>query len=167
MWHGWGVIQTVWEYFISLLISYKIDGPRHAFYCCTVEDELLIVGDINLVNEAFFARTFYFMLMRGRQGWQQATKKHIGGYRSRVRVDVIVITIICITIACFICFILYPACTLCHPWRGWRTTDRRRIWWKPLLELIIFESRPFSWGNSVCHIVGGCGCPSSSSSSRL
>ena len=87
----------------------------------------------------FIARKYYLMLTRVRRGWWQATKKYIGGYRSRVSSNRIVITIICITITCFVCFILYSACTLWHPWGGWWFTARRRIGWHPLLALIIFD----------------------------
>ena len=78
------------------------------FSCCTVKDELVILGSINLVNEACFASTCYFMLTRGRRGRQQATKKYIGGYRYRVRGNGIVITIICVTIDFPLYFIFYP-----------------------------------------------------------
>ena len=87
----------------------------------------------------WFTRKCYFVLMRGQRVWRQATKKYIGGYRIRLRGNGIVITIICITIAFLLRFILYTACTLWYSWGGWWTTSRRRIWWPPFLALILFD----------------------------
>ena len=117
----------------------QIEDTRHVFCCCTVDGKLVIVGIINLVNEACFASTCYFMLMRGRWGWQQDTKKYNEGYRSRVLGNGIVITIICVTIDFLLCFIFYPACTLWHPWGVWLTTALRRIVRPLFLALTIFD----------------------------
>ena len=43
----------------------QLEDSRHVFCCYDVEDTLVLVGYINLVNEACFAGTFYFMSMRG------------------------------------------------------------------------------------------------------
>ena len=78
------------------------------------------------------------MLMRGRRGLQQATNKYIGGYRSRLRVNRIVIAIICVTIV-FYMFLLVPYVHHMAPLGGLVDHGPEKYWMNPFLALIMFD----------------------------